>query len=269
MTKRLSLVISVAAAICLCGFAVACAQDEPAHKITAQEVAEAMADPAGAIKYFNLSYRAYMDAGPFDDTNNELRLNGAGFINLPDGSALMYRAFLPYYVTDFPDDSGFGDMLLSAYWVPGKSNAIIGPGVALMVPSASEDYYGTGKWSIGPTLVGAYKVPGHYTLGGLLTHIWSFMGDDDRYSVLITTIMPAFTYFIGPGRSISLVSETTYNWDAEEDNLLVPLTLGVGQILPPFGRFFVGVGLGGTYYVEKSEYAQDWDLRATASIVFP
>jgi len=47
------------------------------------------------------------------------------------------------------------------------------------------------------------------------------------------------------------------------------LTLGVNQILPPFGKFFVGVGFAGSKYLVKSDFAQDWDLRVIASVVFP
>lgn len=273
MRNRLSLVIWVAVAICMCGYGAAIAQEEPSHKITAQEVAEALADPSATINYFNLSYRAYQDVGPFDDMNNEFRLNMAGFFRFGEGGkvTILYRAFLPFYITEFPfDDSGIGDGLLSAYWVPGKGHLVVGPGAALIVPTASEDYFGTGKWSAGPTLVGAYKVPGKCTIGGLVTHVWSFAGDEDRGDVSLTTILPAATVFVNrKGTSVALGSETTYNWELDEDNWTVPLTLGVNQILPPFGKFFVGVGLAGSVYLEKSEFAQEWDFRVIASIVLP
>ena len=284
MKSRLLMGVWVAFAISLCGYAAAIAQEEPQHKITAQEVAEALADPSATINYFNLSYRAYQDVGPFDDMNNEFRLNMAGFFRFGDGKVtILYRAFVPFYITDFIpvppptpiqfgqfDDSGLGDALLSAYWVPGKGHFVVGPGAALIMPTASEDYYGTGKWSAGPTLVGAYKVPGKCTIGGLLTHVWSFAGDEDRGDVSVTTILPAATVFLNrKGTSVAVGSETTYNWELDEDNWTVPLTMGINQILPPFGKFFVGVGFAGTKYLKKSEVAQEWDLRATVSVVFP
>ena len=139
-----------------------------------------------------------------------------------------------------------------------------------MMPTASEDFFGTGKWSAGPTLVSAYKIPGKCTLGGLLTHVWSFAGDGDRGDVSVTTILPAATVFVNrKGTAVAVGSETTYNWELDKDNWTVPLTVGVNQILPPFGKFFVGVGFAGTKYLKKSEFAQEWDLRATVSVVFP
>ena len=263
--------VCLAGAFCLGSFSMAKAQEEPAHKITAQEVAEMLADPSATITYFNLSYRAYMDVAPPDDMNQELRLNGAGFLRLPNKTSILYRGYLPFYSTEFPfDDEGVGDMLLSAYWVPSKGDFILGYGGALMVPTASEDYYGTDKWSAGPTLVIAKKAPGKYTVGGLLTHVWSFAGEDDRDEVSMTTIQPAMTFFLNKkGTSVTVASETSYNWEADDDEWQIPVTLGVTQILPPFGKFFVGVGVGGTYYIEKSDYAPEWDVRGAVSIVFP
>ncbi len=256
-------------ALCVSALPMANAQETP-HKITAQEVAEALADPSATINYGNLNFRHYQDVGPRDDANQELRLNAAGFLK-PGQATVLYRGFLPMYSTDFPvDDTGVGDALLSAYVVPKGGTLILGYGGALMLPTASEDYFGTGKWSAGPTLVAAKKVPGRYTVGGLLTHMWSFAGDDDRAAVSMTTIQPAISLFLNRrGTSLTVGSETTYNWEADVDEWQVPLTAGLNQILPPFGKFFVGIGLAGTYYIEKPEYAQEWDMRVVASIVLP
>ncbi len=277
MLKKCWFAVCVLGALCATGLTEASAQ-ETRHKITAQEVAEALADPSATITYANLNFRSYHDVGysPFtqkdlDETNRELRLNGAGFLHGPGESTVLYRAFLPMYSTDFPfDDTGVGDALVSAYVVPQKGKLILGYGGAMMVPTASEDYFGTGKWSAGPTLVAAMKVPGKYTVGGLLTHMWSFAGDDDREDVSMTTIQPAISVFVNRrGTALIVGSETTYNWEADEDEWQIPVSLGVNQILPPFGRFFLGVGIAGSYYIEKSKYAQEWDLRGTISIVLP
>lgn len=270
MLARSWFVICLLSVLCASVLPAANAQ-ETRHKITAQEVAEALADPSATITYANLSYRAYQEVGPFDDTNQELRLNFAGFLHGPSQSTVLYRAFLPTYSLDVPvEDTGVGDALLSAYVVPKGGTLILGYGGAMIVPTASEDYFGTGKWSAGPTLVIAKKVPGKYTIGGLLTHIWSFAGDSDREAVSTTTIQPAISYFLNRrGTSATVSSETTYNWEADKDHWQIPVTAGVNQILPPFGKFFMGVGIGGSYYIEKPEFAQEWDVRAALSIVLP
>jgi hypothetical protein len=264
-------IMSVVAAISVYGVSMAKAQTQAAPEVTAQEVAEMMSDPAAKLIFFNASYRAYMDVGPSDDTIQELRLNGAGFLTLPNKSVLLYRAYLPFYSTDVPvDDKGVGDALLSAYWAPGAGNFVLGYGGALLMPTASEDYFGLDKWSAGPTLVIAQKVPGKCTFGGLLTHVWSFAGNDKREDVSLSTIQPAVVYFLNQmGTSLTWTSETTYDWKAERDHWQVPMTLLLEQVLPPVGATFFAVAVGGTYYVEKADYAQDWDIRGTVSLVIP
>lgn len=286
----------MAGALCLGGLSSAMAKEkEPPHKVTAQEVAEMLADPSATITYMNAAYRAYQNVGPENDMNQELRLNGAGFLKLPDNSSLFYRAYLPLYATEvippyelptLPggsgavvdrlenpfrfDNEGCGDALLSAYWVPTAGELILGYGAALMVPTASEKYYGMEKWSAGPTLIAAKKVPGKYTVGGLLTHVWSFAGKDSRDGINMTTIQPAGTLFLNKkGTSLTVGSETTFNWDAEDEAWQVPVTVGLGQILPPIGKQFIGVAVAGSYYMEKPEMVQDWDVRAVVSVVFP
>ncbi len=138
-----------------------------------------------------------------------------------------------------------------------------------MTPTATQDAYGTGKWSLGPTLVLAYKVPGKITVGGLFTQVWSVGGDEDRDDVSVMTLLPACTYFLGHGTSVTLASETTHTWKLEDDSWNVPLTLGLGQILPPFGKFFVGVAVGASWYPVRPDFGQEWDVRAAASIVLP
>ncbi len=71
------------------------------------------------------------------------------------------------------------------------------------------------------------------------------------------------------GTSVSLTSETICNWRADKDPRQIPATVAIGQILPPFGKFFVWVGLSGSYFLAKNDFAPEWDLRAVVSIVLP
>lgn len=271
MKRRQGWIMQVVAAISVCGLSVATAQDQTAPEVTAQQVAEMLADPAAKLIYFNASYRAYMDIGPSDDMMQELRLNGAGFLTLPNKSLVLYRAYLPLYSTDFPiDGEGVGDALVSAYWAPAAGSLVLGYGGALLMPTASKDEYGFDKWSAGPTLVIAQKVPGRCTFGGMVTHVWSFAGNDEREDISLTTIQPAVVYFLNEmGTSLTLMSETTYDWEADQDPWQVPVTLALDQVLPPIGSQFLGIGVAGTYFFEKAEYAQDWDIRAVLSLMIP
>jgi len=271
MTGRFAWALCALSAISVCGPFMAQAQVETGDEMSAQEVAEMMSDPAAELTFFNASYRAYLDIGPFEDTIHEVRLQGAGFLTLPSKSLIAYRAYVPLYSMDWPvDDDGVGDALFSAYWASRHGNLVMGYGGALIAPTASEDYFGLDKWCAGPTLIIAQKVPGICTLGGLLTHIWSFAGNDEREDVSLTTIQPACIFFLNElGTSLTLTSETTYDWQVDDDAWRVPATLVLEQVLPPVGSVYFSVAAGGTYYIEKPEYEGDWDARATLSLIIP
>ena len=269
-TSRVRIILALAA-IGACVLSVPGARAQADETISTQEVAEMMSDPAAKLILFNAAYRAYRDVGPTDETLQELRLNGAGYLTLRDKSALLYRAYLPLYSADLPgNDEGVGDAVLSAYWAPTAGDLVLGYGGALMMPTASEDYFGMDKWSAGPTLVIAKKLPGKCTFGGLVTHVWSFAGNDAREDVSLTTIQPAVVYFLTQvGTSLTWTSETTHDWKAEQDGWQVPMTLVLEQVLPPIVGMYPTLSVGGSAYVVKPEYAQEWDIRGTVSLVIP
>ena len=59
----------------------------------------------------------------------------------------------------------------------------------------------------------------------LANQIWSLGGDDDASDVVNQTFLqPFLQYALGHGRSLSLNTESTYDWDTEE--WTVPINLG-------------------------------------------
>jgi hypothetical protein len=81
--------------------------------------------------------------------------------------------------------SGLGDITASQFFSPKKPTAggwIWGVGPIEVLPTASEDSLGTGKWGLGPTFV-ILRQKGPWTVGYLGAHIWSVAGDDDRADV--------------------------------------------------------------------------------------
>ncbi len=72
---------------------------------------------------------------------------------------------------------GIGDIQEQIFFAPKtKPGAIIwGAGPQFLFPTASPDTLGTGKWSVGPAVVGLV-MPGPFVMGVLVTQLWSFAG---------------------------------------------------------------------------------------------
>jgi hypothetical protein len=120
-------------------------------------------------------------------------------ISLNDDWNLISRTILPVAYRDYlppPDGDtfGLGDITQSLFFSPKASTAgglIWGVGPVFLVPTATDDFLGTGKWGAGPTGV-ALVQKGEWTVGALANHIWSFAGESDRAEVNSTYVQLLF-----------------------------------------------------------------------------
>jgi len=166
------------------------------------------------------------------------------------------------------DKAGLEDTSLSLFFSPrhaGRAGVFWGAGPAFLLPTATEDELGNGKWGAGPTAVVAMQ-PGRWT-GYLLTrHVWSFAGEEDRGYVSETLLQPSLSYTLRTHTSVGLSSEAKYNWRSEHWN--VPLNLSISHLFK-IGKLPVKLALGGRLYVERPAGGPDWGLRCTLTFLFP
>ena len=95
----------------------------------------------------------------------------------------------------------------------------------------------------------------------LANHVWTFGGEVDQ-----TFLQPFSSYDLGKGKSVSLNSQSTYNWNT--DDWTVPVTATYQQIVK-FGEQPVQLQVGGTYNVVAPAGAPDWGVRAGMTFLFP
>ena len=94
----------------------------------------------------------------------------------------------------------------------------------------SADVLGTKKWGAGPTAV-VLKQTGPWTYGMLANHIWSFAGDSDRGYVNATFLQPFLSYTTKQAWTYSLNTESTRNWETNEDEWTIPLNVQATKVL--------------------------------------
>jgi hypothetical protein len=187
---------------------------------------------------------------------------------------LISRTILPVIdQSDIPSnglgESGLGDTIQSLFFSPKEptSNGIIwGVGPAFLLPTATESTLGSEKWGAGPTAV-VLKQSGHWTFGGLANHIDSFAGDSARKHVSASTFQPFITYITSTQTSISLSTESTYDWDASQWSVPVNFTV---QQLVKIGRLPVQVGAGVRYWAEgPTSGPEGWGVRLMWTFLLP
>lgn len=240
----------------------------------ADELAKQLSNPIASLisvpMQSNFEWGAGADGNGFAYTMN---IQPVIPISISDDWNLISRTILPIAFRDYlpsPDGNtfGLGDITQSLFFspkAPGPGGLIWGVGPVFLLPTATDDFLGTGKFGIGPTGV-ALTQTGPWTVGVLANHIWSVAGEDDREDVNQTYLQPFVAYGLGHGTTISLSVESSYDWVA--DQWTVPINLGVSQVFK-IGDQAMSFQVGGKYYADAPEGGPEWGIRTTLTFLFP
>jgi hypothetical protein len=167
--------------------------------------------------------------------------------------------------------TGLGDITPTLFFSPKApvGGLILGAGPVLLLPTATDELLGGEKWGGGPSVVVLKQTESHWTVGVLANHIWSFAGDDDRNEISNTFLQPFITKGLGKGRTISLTSESSYNWEALDGHQwTVPINVIFGQVMKLGGQL-VNLRAGARYFAETPGEGPDWGLRLEITLLYP
>jgi hypothetical protein len=192
-------------------------------------------------------------------------------ISINDNWALISRTIVP--VLEKMDSvsgrrqTGIGDTQESLFLSPKTESAngwVWGAGLVLQLPTASNDLLGSSKWGAGPTAAALRQTESDWTYGALVNHVVSLRGNDPR-KVNATLVESLIALRVGRGRTVSLDTESTYDWNAHA--WTVPLNLAISQVVPIGGQlcsFQVGV----TWYAAARAMEPNWGLSTTITLLF-
>jgi len=238
------------------------------------ELAMKLANPVASLISLPFQYNYSTNHG-IDDKGSRHLVNVQPVIpfSVSDDFNIISRTILPVISADnIPagnSPSGIGDVLASFFLSPKqptKGGLIWGVGPALNLPTASDEFLGSEKWSAGPTFIGL-KQSGPWTFGLLAGHVWSYAGESDRADVDNTFLQPFASYVTASKTTFSFDAES--NYDREDTGWTVPINLHVSQMLRVGGQI-VQVGIGPRYWAETPNGGpEDWGARATFILLFP
>jgi hypothetical protein len=207
------------------------------------------------------------DGGPF-----LLNIQPVVPIRLNQDWNVIIRTILPVIgqgetVLGLGDHFGLGDTVQSFFFspTPEPGGIISGFGPAIYWPTASSTHWGPRKWGAGPTAVVLKQTSG-WTIGLLANHIWSFAGESEISEISSTFLQPFIVYNWPDSTTLSLNTESTYDWLG--DAWTVPINLMLGHIIT-FGTQPVNFQIGARFYAVTPSDGPRWGVRFAVTFLFP
>jgi hypothetical protein len=238
------------------------------------DLAKKLANPVASLISVPFQYNYDQDYGINDDGSKQfINVQPVIPISITDSLNVISRTILPLVDQhDIPtgsDENGLGDILQSFFISPKEptsSGLIWGVGPAFLFATASDETLGGEKWAAGPTFVGL-RQEGHWTYGVLSNHLWSFGGVGYRKDVNATFIQPFLSYITDTKTTITVNTESTYDW--VDNKWAIPVNLVVSQLLK-VGDQPIQIGVGPRYWGQSPDAGPEgWGLRAVVTLLFP
>jgi hypothetical protein len=240
------------------------------------DIAKAAQNPIAHMISVPIENDFYPQTGINKKNEYVLELKPVVPIPLSKGWVLVTRTIIPVIQTPdlapgIPGTSGLGDIQESLFFSPTKAGLggiIWGAGPAIVVPTATEKIYGTGKTSIGPNFV-VLKSQGHWLYGSLAQNVWSVeTGPRDRPSVNQMLLQPFVNYNLPHRWYLTSSPIITANWKLDSGRWFVPVGGGVGKIVR-FGK--IPVNIYGQFFgnAEHPDGTSKWSARFQMQFLFP
>jgi hypothetical protein len=267
--------------VCICVIMMApctgavVAAEEATASDGATELAKKAQNPIADMISLPIQYNSYLDTGPKEKTQNTLLIQPVMPFSLNKDWNFIARPIIP--LIEMPPladgqnrNHGLGNIQFQGFFSPKEKvcDWIMGFGPYLEFPTNSgpDNRFGSDNWSAGPAFV-ALQMKGHWVFGALVSHLWSYYGDDPE--VNLTNIQPFINYNLDDGWYLSTGPSITANWSADSsERWTVPVGGGIGKVFR-MGKQPMNASAKLYRNVESPTAGSDWQLQFQVQFLFP
>lgn len=170
----------------------------------------------------------------------------------------------------------FGDMqifdLAVIPWPGRDSGLLMGVGPVFNFPTATHKTAGQGSWQVGPSFGAIYKAIPGVLLGTLIQNPISFAyTSDERKPVSTLFIQPILLKQLWRGLYVKSADATWTIGEHAHTGTLLPVSLGVGYVIPREGTEPINVFVTGEWmaYRQNAPVAPQTTVRFGMTVAFP
>ena len=271
--KRTMLVVAAILATSVLVAQPAAAQSTQEDQLQEEEdLAKQAQNPLANLISLPFQNNTFFGVGPENAVVNDLNIQPVYPIEIAGKVNMINRFILPVkhqgeQVAGEGSVFGLGDLSYTTFFSPAKPAKVTwGVGPSFLIPTATDDRLGSGKWSAGVGAV-VLTTPGPWVIGALAQNVWSFAGDEARADVNFF-LSQYFINYNFPHFYLSSAPIITANWEAASgQKWTVPFGGGVGKLFP--GKPPINTQVQVFYYVVKPDNGPDWSLRLQVQFLFP
>jgi len=225
-------------------------------------------------RYFTVPFVNYTNFGygTTKNTQNILDLKPITPFPLTSSYDIILRTIIPYMHQPNGNHgylNGLGDINPTAFITPSDNRSLLwGFGPTLIMPTATNQALGAGKWSIGPELV-LIAMPDAWTFAILAYNVWSVGGQSNRPSVNQLTFQYYITYNFPHGWYVTTQPTMTSNWfQPTGQKWTVPVGMGAGRAFH-VGQQAMNISVQAYDNIIRPTTGPHWYLQANFELLFP
>lgn len=237
------------------------------------ELSRAQVNPIGKLQSVPVELTSESGGPALDgQVKNTLTFKPIVPTDIGGGMMLVIRTEIPFDNVPGKGDStratGLGDINPQFYFTRAHPASVkwgFGPGFSL--PTATNESTRTGAWAMGPVAAAMWQPNKHFSLGAIVTQLWTISEEIDSKPINELTLQPLLHWHFAHAWTLTATPKMKANWQNSE-HWTVPLGGGLSKVTT-FGRQPVSLDAQFYKYVTHPSSSGNNELKMTVSFLFP